>query len=83
MLKRIKLFRYFVASSGTLFPKWIFSFRDENRKISQAKYKLLHFIGKPTRCIYRLDARSIRYVQRVEIVDATALNAVDVVAVAE
>lgn len=59
--------------STECYPKLRFPFRDETGKITVAKYKLVGLlkgrIEGLDNYVYRLDARSVRYMKRVVVVE--------------
>ena len=68
----IKLYRY--RQSGEFHGKILtFLFRDEFGKTTRAKYKLIRLllsnINDLNNYLWKLDARSIRYMRRVEVVE--------------
>lgn len=61
----------FVASTHRSLPMLARNFIDEHGWVTMAKWKLHSFYGQYGQkfYVYRLDARSIRYMKRVEIIE--------------
>jgi hypothetical protein len=73
-LKTTELHRWLIKGPDfNITPKLRFPFRDETSKITIVKYILKGVIGSNLiNCenyLYRLDARSIRYMRRVKIIE--------------
>jgi len=72
-LKHIEIFRYLQTASPEYGSTLCYPYRDETRKITVAKYRLIkilyHHIEDLKNWVYRLDARSIRYMRRVSIIE--------------
>ena len=71
-LKTIKLYRY--LQSGEFHgKKLVFNFRGEVGKLTIAKYKLIKILKSNVKnsdnYLWKLDARSIRYMRRVRIIE--------------
>lgn len=71
-LYHIKLYRY-LQSSFHFAPFRGLKFLDEYNKLTWVRYKFVAYtkrhINSATRYIYKLDARSVRYMQRVSIIE--------------
>lgn len=71
MLKITELFRHLQSTES--YPKLRYPFRDEYGKLTVAKYKLVGIIEGNIKdlnnYVFRLDARSVRYMRRVKIIE--------------
>ena len=67
------LFRYLQTANPPIGKYLRLSFIDETRKITVAKYKLVKILESNlndlSNWVYRLDARSIRYMKRCSIIE--------------
>jgi hypothetical protein len=73
MLKTTKLYRYITTGDDYIGKSIRLPFIDEYGKITEAYYKLVKVIAGPLKNHYnykfKLDARSVRYMRRVKIIE--------------